>query len=190
MRDLAILFVRVIATIAKLMGPGGARAVVAEFLLVRHQLVILNRGRERAPNLRPIDRVIIGLCAVFMRPSRIAVVLKASTLLGGWQLFKPTRADPFDGNDPATFLGAPCTTFERIVSRVSQLMERSRRLLAITRIARSRHPLRQQTQLPFPMNNFLDQRLTCVCIRLPGIVYTIEIDPRAEKVIHWEWQSV
>ena len=37
---------------------------------------------------------------------------------------------------------------------------------------------------------YLDKRLICVCIRLPGIVYSIEIDPAAEKVIHWEWQSV
>ena len=37
---------------------------------------------------------------------------------------------------------------------------------------------------------YLDQRLICVCIRLPGVVYTIEIDPSAEEVIHWEWQSV
>jgi len=37
---------------------------------------------------------------------------------------------------------------------------------------------------------YLDQRLICVCIRLPGVIYTIEIDPGAEEVIHWEWQSV
>ena len=37
---------------------------------------------------------------------------------------------------------------------------------------------------------YLSQRLICVCIRLPGVVYTIEIDPDAEEVIHWEWQSV
>jgi hypothetical protein len=60
MRDLAILFIHLLATIAKLMRPGGARAVVAESLLVKHQLVILNRGRERALNLRPMDRVIAG----------------------------------------------------------------------------------------------------------------------------------
>ncbi len=84
MRDLAILFVHLLATIAKLMGPGGVRAVVAESLLVKHQLVILNRGRERAPNLRPMDRVIAGVCTLFMRPSRLlrtAVVLKTSTRL-------------------------------------------------------------------------------------------------------------
>jgi putative transposase len=58
--------------------------VVAESLLVKHQLVILNRGRDRAPNLRPMDRIIAGLCTVIIRPGRlfrIAVVLKPSTLL-------------------------------------------------------------------------------------------------------------
>lgn len=44
---------------------------------------------------------------------------------------------------------------------------------------------RKQALMPY-----LDQRLVCVCIRLPGVVYTIEIDPGAEKVIHWEWQSM
>ncbi len=37
---------------------------------------------------------------------------------------------------------------------------------------------------------YLDKRLICVCIRLPGVVHTIEIDPETEEVIHWEWQSV
>ena len=49
-----------LTTVVKLMGPGGSRAVIAESLLVKHQLVILNRGRERAPNLRPMDRVVAG----------------------------------------------------------------------------------------------------------------------------------
>ena len=62
MRDVVILLIHLITTVAKLLRPGGARAVVAESLLVKHQLLILNRPRERAPNLRPIDRVIAGLC--------------------------------------------------------------------------------------------------------------------------------
>ena len=84
MRDLAILFIHLLTTIAKLMRPGGGRAVVAESLLLKHQLVVLNRGRERAPNLRPIDRVIAGLCTLFIHPYRlfrVAVVLRPSTLL-------------------------------------------------------------------------------------------------------------
>jgi hypothetical protein len=45
--------------------------VVAESALVKHQLLILNRSRKRSPNLRPADRVVAGLCQVFIRPSRL-----------------------------------------------------------------------------------------------------------------------
>ena len=85
MRDLTILFVHLIATIARLLGPGGVRAVIAESLLVKHQLLILNRPRQRATNLRPLDRIIAGLCASFMRPTRLirsAIAIKPSTILG------------------------------------------------------------------------------------------------------------
>jgi len=56
MRDLAILFIHLLATIAKMTHTGGARALVAESLLLKHQLMVLNRGCERAANLRPMDR--------------------------------------------------------------------------------------------------------------------------------------
>ena len=46
MRDPIILLVHLIATLARLMGPGGLRSVVAESLLVKHQLLILNRSRH------------------------------------------------------------------------------------------------------------------------------------------------
>jgi len=84
MRDLAVLFVHRIATLARLLGRGGARSVVAESLLLKHQLLILNRSRTRAPNLRPSDRVIAGLCAGSMRPCRLlrsAIVLQPSTIM-------------------------------------------------------------------------------------------------------------
>ena len=81
MRDFAIEFVHLIVTLARLARPG---SVVAESVLVRHQLLIVNRGRKRAPNLRTTDRIIAGLCTLFMRPTRVlrsAIVLKPSTLL-------------------------------------------------------------------------------------------------------------
>jgi hypothetical protein len=64
MRDLIILFVHVIVTLSRLLGPGGTRSVVAESVLIKHQLLILNRSRQRAPNLRAADRFIAGLCAL------------------------------------------------------------------------------------------------------------------------------
>jgi putative transposase len=53
-------------------------------VLVKHQLLILSRSRKRSPNLLPFDRVVAGLCAVFIRPGRLirsAIVFKPSTLL-------------------------------------------------------------------------------------------------------------
>src|ERR1700674_3088023 len=48
MRELFILVAHLLATLAKLMRPGGARAVVAESLLLKHQLLVLRRSRNRA----------------------------------------------------------------------------------------------------------------------------------------------
>ena len=61
MRDLVILFLHLLATVARLAGPGGARAVVAESVLVKHQLLILNRSRKRSPTLRISDRMVAEL---------------------------------------------------------------------------------------------------------------------------------
>jgi hypothetical protein len=69
-RDLAVLLLHLLATVVRLAGPGGARSVVAESLLVKQQLLILNRSRKRAPNLRLSDRIVAGVCALLMRPSR------------------------------------------------------------------------------------------------------------------------
>ena len=84
MRDILTLFLHAIVIIIRLGRPGGLRSVVAESVLMRHQILILNRGRKRAPNLRPTDRIIAGLCTLLTRPARVlwsAVALKPSTLM-------------------------------------------------------------------------------------------------------------
>ena len=96
MRDLLILLVHLIATLARLMGPGGLRSVVAESLLVKQQLLILNRSRHRAPNLRASDRIVAGVCALFMRPARVlrsAVVLRPSTILDFHRMLRRRGTD-------------------------------------------------------------------------------------------------
>jgi len=69
MRDIFALFLHVMVTVIRLVRPGGLRSVVAESTLIRHQLLVLNRGRKRAPNLRVSDRIIAGLslfsCALY-----------------------------------------------------------------------------------------------------------------------------
>ena len=67
MRDVVILFFHLIVVVVRLARPGGFRSVVAESVLVRHQLLILNRGRKRAPNLRAADRIIAGLCTPYSK---------------------------------------------------------------------------------------------------------------------------
>ena len=56
MGDLAILFIRLVVTAARLFGPGGARVHRSESLLLKHQRLILNRSRVRAPIFRSSDR--------------------------------------------------------------------------------------------------------------------------------------
>ncbi len=48
MIHLLILAVHLLATIAKLVRPGGVRVVVAESLLIKHQLLISSRARRRS----------------------------------------------------------------------------------------------------------------------------------------------
>src|SRR5215471_18763210 len=84
MRNIFTVFLYVIVIIIRLCRPGGLRSVVAESVLMRHQVLILNRARKRAPNLRASDRIIAGLCTLLMHLGRIlrsAIVLKPSTLL-------------------------------------------------------------------------------------------------------------
>ena len=71
MRELAILLIHLIATLVKLLGRGGARSVVAESVLLKHQLLVLNRSRKRAAKLQPMDRIVAGLCATCISSLRI-----------------------------------------------------------------------------------------------------------------------
>lgn len=54
-----------------LLGPGGLRSVVAESVLVKQQLLILNRSRQRSPNLRTSARLVAGLYALRIRLARL-----------------------------------------------------------------------------------------------------------------------
>jgi hypothetical protein len=63
------------------MRPGGVRAVVAESLFIKHQLLISSRARLRAPNLNSFDRFVLDLGSLIVPASQIpklAVILKSS----------------------------------------------------------------------------------------------------------------
>ena len=84
MRDAIYLLFHLLTTLAKLIRPGGSRTVIAENLLLKQQLIIHNRSRQRAPNLSTQDRVLLGFWSLFLNPRRIArsaIIIKPSTLL-------------------------------------------------------------------------------------------------------------
>src|SRR5260221_217768 len=84
MRDWLVLIAHLIITTIRTIAPGGARAVIAESLLLKHQLLILNRSRKKAPGLRALDRILLGLGAILVSPRRIlkvAVAIRPATLL-------------------------------------------------------------------------------------------------------------
>jgi len=84
MRDLIILFVHAVTTVVRVVRPGGVRAVIAESVLTKHQLLILNRSRRRVPNLCTWDRLIAGFCSLRIRPTRFrraAIAFRPSTFL-------------------------------------------------------------------------------------------------------------
>src|SRR3977135_4038554 len=84
MKDLLLTLLDLAVTTAKLCGPGGVRAVIAENLLLKQQLMVLRRARRRAPNLTLSDRLLCGFGSLFLHPGRIpklAIAVRPSTLL-------------------------------------------------------------------------------------------------------------
>ena len=45
MKDLVVLLMHLMTTLARFMGPGGARAIVADSLLMKQQLLVFYRSR-------------------------------------------------------------------------------------------------------------------------------------------------
>jgi hypothetical protein len=84
MKDAIFLIFELLIAIARLLGHGGSRAIIAENLLLKQQLIIHRRTRQRSPNLSVWDRALFGFWTLFLSPRRIArsaIIIKPSTLL-------------------------------------------------------------------------------------------------------------
>ena len=85
MKAVLLILLDLAVAAAKLCGPGGVRALVAENLLLKQQLIVLRRPRQRAPNLTTADRLLCGFGSLFLSPGRlhkVAIGVRPSTLLG------------------------------------------------------------------------------------------------------------
>ena len=69
------LFIHFFVTLAKLIRPGGIKAVMAENLLLKQQLITLTRQRKRAPRLTSFDRVLFGYLIFFISKKRLQKIV-------------------------------------------------------------------------------------------------------------------
>jgi transposase InsO family protein len=84
MKNVWLLLIHLLTVVAKLLGPGGIKGIIAENLLLKQQLLVVCRPRQRAPNLLPTDRFLLGFFSLFLRPGclvKTAVGIRPSTLL-------------------------------------------------------------------------------------------------------------
>jgi putative transposase len=84
MRDVIYLLFHLLTGVAKLLRPSGGKTIIAENLLLKQQLIIHSRSRQRAPNLSTQDRALLGFLSLFLNPRRLfksAIIIKPSTLL-------------------------------------------------------------------------------------------------------------
>ena len=71
MNILFTLLAHLLRSIAIVFQPGGCKSLIAENLLLKQQLLVLNRSRKRAPNIPPIQRLFIAVCCQFLKRRRI-----------------------------------------------------------------------------------------------------------------------
>ena len=84
MKNMSMVFTYLLCVIPKVFRVGGMKALIAENLLLKQQLLLVSRSRKRAPNLSPLDRFLLGLWTIFLDPRRIkraAFLVQPSTLL-------------------------------------------------------------------------------------------------------------
>ena len=84
MKDVMFVLFHLLVTAARLLGPGGRRTIIAENLLLKHQLLVHGRSRKRAPNHSVMVRALFGFWTLFLSPQRIVravIIIKPSTLL-------------------------------------------------------------------------------------------------------------
>ena len=123
---------------ATLCGPGGVRAVIAENLLLKQQLIVLRRPRQRAPRLTASDRLLFGFGSLFLSPGRIrkvAIGVRPSTLLALHQaLVRRTYRRLFSSSECPKQPG-PKGPSEALIQAIVELTSRNPRF-GCPRIAR------------------------------------------------------
>ena len=56
----------------KIARPGGVKAIAAENIVLRQQLITLSRRYKRSPKLTASDRILLGLLGSWIKPKRLS----------------------------------------------------------------------------------------------------------------------
>src|SRR5450631_1385781 len=127
MKDLLLTLLHLVVMTAKLCGPGGVRAVIAENLLLKRQLIVLRRARRRAPNLTLRDRLLCGLASLFLSPGRIrkvAIAVRPSTLLAFHQALVRCKYRRLFSSIPCPKKPGPKGPGEAVIQAIVELKSR------------------------------------------------------------------
>lgn len=128
MKGLLLILIHLVVMLFRLAKPSGSRALVAENLILKQQLLVLRRGRSRAPNLSALERPVLGLCALFISSSRLSKVaadVRLSTLFKFHQcLVERKYRDLFSSKRPGNRPG-PKGPPEEIVQIILELKRRN-----------------------------------------------------------------
>src|SRR5499427_9266847 len=138
MRNVLLTLLHLAVTAAKLCGPGGVRAVIAENLVLKQQLIVLRRGRKRAPSLTPSDRLLCGFESLFLSPERIrklAIAVRPSTLLAFHAALVRRKYRRLFSSRPCPHKSGPKGPSEALIQAIVELKSRNPRF-GCPRIAR------------------------------------------------------
>src|SRR5215471_1053340 len=138
MRNLLLTLLHLAIVAARLCGPGDIRAVIAENLLLKQQLIVLRRARRRAPNLTGSDRLLCGFKSLFLNPGRIrklAIALRPSTLLAFHQALVRRKYRLLFSSRPCPKKPGPKGPDEGVIRAIVELKSRNPRF-GCPRIAR------------------------------------------------------
>lgn len=81
MKKLFVLTFYFLRTLLILLKPGGAKALMAENIILRNQLILVNRHRKKSPSLSLWDRLTFAFLAAILYPkrlARVAIIIKPS----------------------------------------------------------------------------------------------------------------
>ena len=84
MKEFFILTFHFLRALLVVIKPGGVKSIVAENVMLRHQLIIIGRSRKRSPNISVWDRLKLAFITAIIKPSSLfknAIIIKPSVLI-------------------------------------------------------------------------------------------------------------